>query len=86
MGKLAENRHTSREKSRSVAHLRNRRRKLSAQLARIDKQLAKVVKPKKTVHSPQEVDRWLDELSAGLEHLPPLPDDFSRADLYDDHD
>jgi len=33
-----------------------------------------------------EFDRWLDELSEGTEHLPSLPPDFSRADLYADHD
>ena len=33
-----------------------------------------------------EFDRWLDELSAGSERLPSLPTDFSRADIYQDHD
>lgn len=32
------------------------------------------------------LDAELDELSAASDHVPPLPDDFSRADLYDDHD
>jgi hypothetical protein len=32
------------------------------------------------------LDRWLDELSERLGELPPLPADFSRPDLYDDHD
>lgn len=33
-----------------------------------------------------EFDRWLDELSEGAEHIPSLPLDFSRADVYADHD
>jgi hypothetical protein len=33
-----------------------------------------------------EFDRLLDELAVGLPPLPPLPVDFSRADLYADHD
>ena len=35
---------------------------------------------------PAEFDRLLDEFSRGLPPLPPLPADFSRADLYADHD
>jgi hypothetical protein len=35
---------------------------------------------------PQEFKRLLAALSAGLPPLPPLPADFGRADLYDDHD
>jgi hypothetical protein len=34
----------------------------------------------------EEFDRVLDELAAGPEDLPPLPADFSRADIYLDHD
>ncbi len=34
----------------------------------------------------EEFDRLLDELSEGLPPLPPLPADFSRADIYEDHD
>lgn len=33
-----------------------------------------------------EFDRDMDALSDGLEHLPILPRDFSRADIYNDHD
>ena len=35
--------------------------------------------------SEEEFDRLLDQLSAGL-LLPPLPADFSRSDIYADHD
>lgn len=34
----------------------------------------------------EELDRLLDEVSEGLPSLPPLPADFSRADVYADHD
>lgn len=34
----------------------------------------------------EEFDRLLDELSEGLPALPLLPADFSRADVYTDHD
>ena len=36
--------------------------------------------------SAEDFDRRLDELAAGLPGLAPLPADFSRADLYADHD
>jgi len=34
---------------------------------------------------PDEFERGLDELSEGLPGLPPLPADFSRADIYGEH-
>ena len=36
--------------------------------------------------TPAEFNRWLIDVSAGMPELPPLPEDFSRAGLYDDHD
>ena len=33
-----------------------------------------------------EIDQILDELAAGSDNLPPLPEDFSLADIYHDHD
>ena len=36
--------------------------------------------------SQAEFRQWLTDVSAGMPALPPLPVDFSRADLYDDHD
>ena len=33
-----------------------------------------------------EFSNWLEDLSKGMPDVPPLPADFSRADLYDDHD
>lgn len=34
----------------------------------------------------EEFDRVLDELVVGSENLAPLPSNFSRADIYMDHD
>lgn len=34
----------------------------------------------------EEFERDMDALADGLEDLPVLPDDFSRADIYADHD
>ncbi len=33
-----------------------------------------------------EFRKWLVDLSAGMPPVPSIPTDFSRADLYDDHD
>lgn len=34
----------------------------------------------------EEFEKDMDALADGLESLPVLPDDFSRADIYADHD
>jgi hypothetical protein len=90
MGKLAENpRGLHRPNAKRDFHrLQDERRKLSGQLAKLDRQLAKLAPVSKDKKAPNSatLNRWLDELSEGLEHLPSLPADFSRADLYDDHD
>ncbi|MBI3949986.1 MAG: hypothetical protein HY314_05975 [Acidobacteria bacterium] len=39
--------------------------------------------PKPTL---EEFDRDMDQLASGLDGLPILPRDFSRADMYADHD
>lgn len=36
--------------------------------------------------SVDEFDRILDELASTPTNAPPLPEDFSRADIYADHD
>ena len=36
--------------------------------------------------SKAEFSQWLRDLSAGMNGLAPLPTDFSRADIYGDHD
>lgn len=90
MGKLA-------KKSSSIAKTKHRdrfrslaseRKRLTAQLAEVDQKLANLnpSAERDTANSPAELDRWFTHLTAGLDKLPPLPADFSRADLYDDHD
>jgi hypothetical protein len=89
MGKLADQSRMQAkapQDRRSLAQLRRRRRKLFGQLAKLDRELARLSPPNPRAPSAEEVDRWIDELSSGLDNLPPLPADFSRADLYDDHD
>jgi hypothetical protein len=36
--------------------------------------------------TPAEFRQWLMDVSAGMPSLPAIPVDFSRADIYDDHD
>jgi hypothetical protein len=36
--------------------------------------------------SEAEFDALIEDFSKGSEHFPPLPPDFSRADIYSDHD
>ena len=33
-----------------------------------------------------EFEAFIEDFSEGSEHFPPLPPDFSRADIYTDHD
>ena len=33
-----------------------------------------------------EFDAFIEDFAKGSEHFPPLPPDFSRADIYTDHD
>ena len=35
--------------------------------------------------SPADIDRILDKISEGGESIAPLPPDFSREDIYSDH-
>jgi hypothetical protein len=90
MGKLAERAAavSSSDQRQRVDRLRAERRKLGARLQRIDAELAKLQSPSNEERAPsgEQLDRWFDSLSAGMPELDPLPADFSRADLYDDHD
>jgi hypothetical protein len=54
-------------------------------MTRLDKELSRLSAAEKRVPSVEMLDRWLDELSDG-DDLPPLPRDFARGDLYNDHD
>jgi hypothetical protein len=55
-------------------------------MTRLDKELSKLSAAEKPVPSVEMLDRWLDELSDAVVDLPPLPTDFARGDLYNDHD
>ena len=51
--------------------------------------LAKMLEPalRRTRESTaEEFEQWLDDLKSGPPVVASLPADFSRADLYDDHD
>jgi len=69
----------------AVAQLRGKRRELARQIARVEAQISRLQPGRKAIPV-EQLDRLLDDLSAGLTDLPPLPHDFSRADLYEDHD
>lgn len=56
-----------------------------AALAQQDAQSKVLSQAMPTEISPEEFDRLLDDLSDGPS-LPRLPADFSRADIYADHD
>jgi hypothetical protein len=90
MGKLAENPHGLHRPiaKRKLHRLRDERRKLSGRLAKLDRQLAQLAPPTKDkqARNSAALNRWFDELSEALDRLPSLPNDFSRTDLYDDHD
>lgn len=45
-----------------------------------------VFSPSNGTVSLDDFDRYLDELAADLPRLAPLPADFSRADIYRNHD
>jgi hypothetical protein len=88
MGRLAQSsiHHGDAENSRRLASLRKQRRKLAAQMAKVDEAISRHSEKQRGAPSAEAIDSWLDELSSGLKTLPPLPPDFSRADLYNDHD
>jgi len=63
------------------------RRNLASRLASVDSELSKFKSSDSSKRlSVSKLEHLLDELSIGLDNLPALPKDFSRADLYDDHD
>jgi hypothetical protein len=89
MGKVAQrpvSRPPSQERNR-LNRLRGERRKAMLRLQQIDIELAKLQSHRvERPPSPRQLDRWFEDLSDGLSAVPPLPLDFSRADLYADHD
>jgi hypothetical protein len=70
-----------------LARLRDERRKLSTRLSQLDKEIARLKPAKdKKVLNKEAINRWFEDISRDLDHLVSLPADFSRADLYVDHD
>ncbi len=70
-----------------LARLRRQHRALASKLQQINGKIAKlspVVRHKKL--SPEALDRILDELANGPRPARSLAADFSRTDIYDDHD
>jgi hypothetical protein len=75
------------ESARKQLHrLKQKQRRLSSELARIDRAIDHLTPAGKRSPDKSTLNRWLDELADGLPALPQLPADFSRGDLYDDHD
>ena len=62
--------------------------KLSARLQRLDAQLRSLEEQRidRNIPSARQLNKWLNEITLDLPDLPPLPANFSRADIYDDHD
>jgi hypothetical protein len=89
-GKIADRSrgHRAQEQGLQFRRLKEERKRISGHLAQIDRTLAKLAsaRSRKKLPSPEELNRWFDELLDGLDAIPSLPADFSRADLYDDHD
>jgi hypothetical protein len=88
MGKLTTppGRRKRRTAPRLTARLKEKRRKLASHLSKLERELAELdMATRRTVLTPEEFDRWLEELASGPD-APALPADWSRADLYDDHD
>jgi len=88
MGKTAERPKRRHPENGKLSRLKGERRKLAARLEIVDVEIARLSEAASAKNPPsaEAVDQWFDELSRGLPDLPPLPGDFSRADLYDDHD
>jgi hypothetical protein len=66
--------------------LQRERRALARRMAKLNSKIEKLT-DQRTVKRPTRAEfaQWLIDLSSGTENLPwPLPDDFARADIYDD--
>ena len=88
MGKLAKpsTHHNGLTPRQRLARLTRERRKLASRLSKLDQQIAQV-HPSRRRRKPigEDFDRWFNELTGGKSDAA-LPVDWSRADLYDDHD
>jgi len=85
MGKLASRPQRPLEKRRASLLLA-RRRKLSQQLDKLDSELEQLQAAADRPDSIRAFDRWLEELVNGPASATSLPSDFSRRDIYDEHD
>ncbi|HUO09927.1 MAG TPA: hypothetical protein VM008_16605 [Phycisphaerae bacterium] len=77
-----------RPRTSKLSQLVKRRRQLASQLEKLEGQIAALGASgsKAKAISAATLDRILDELAQGKPPLKSLPVDFSRADIYDDHD
>lgn len=68
-----------------LTRLKDRRTTIAHELARLDAAISGLEKPlpKSRSLSAESLEQALDTLAGDM---PPLPPDFSRADLYEDHD
>ena len=71
---------------RRLAQLRRAGKQLAARLSKLDADISKLSETAAPALSDAAFEQWLEEMSGGLPNLPPLPLDFGRASLYDDHD
>jgi hypothetical protein len=90
MGKLAQppHVHLTTADLRRRSQLRAKRRELATRIQHVDAALAKLTPPSRSARppTPEQLDQLFDQISQGLPDLSPLPANFSRADLYEDHD
>jgi hypothetical protein len=73
-------------KSGRLTRLQDEQRRLAVRMTKLESEIEKLSALGKRRATGEEIDRWMDALSQGIGELPPLPMDFSRADLYEDHD
>lgn len=78
---------TPADRRRRIVQLRAKRRELASRIQHLDAEMSELAPGSTpTPASPEQLDQWFEQMSEGLAKLPPLPADFSRGDLYDDHD
>ena len=89
MGKLSKRKQPLTQQRHQLHRLQGERRKLTARLAMVDAKISKLQPPrsKTPAMTASEFERWLDDLAQSSDDTATsLPFDFSRADIYDDHD
>ena len=76
---------------KSAALIERLRKEAAARQMTLDTYLQTLVEPEPVAEpasssDPAELDRLIDEFSEPIPGARPLPADFSRADIYSDHD